>query len=64
MRLVSLLLEDLNPLSLKLEDMVLYVVFEMGGTIMDGGFRPGNDVVWLLVKARELFGGVVVCVIR
>ena len=60
----TILLNDLDPLPLKFQNMVLNVVFDMGRTIMDGGFRSCDDVVWLLVKASKFFGSTVVSVIR
>ena len=63
MRLVSILLEYLDPFALELQNMVLDMVLEMGRTVMDGRFRPGDDIVGLLVKAREFLSGIVVCII-
>ena len=64
MRLVSILVEYLDPFALELQNMVLDMVPEMGRTVMDCRFRPGNDIVGLLMKTREFFSGIIVSIVR
>ena len=59
----AIALKDLNPLSLKLADVVLNVVLNVRWTVENGGIGTGDGIVRLLVQASEFFGGAVICII-
>ena len=59
----SVTLKNLDALALKLQNMVLDMVFNVRWTVENGRIWTGDGIVRLLVQASELFGGAVVSVI-